>query len=298
MKRPLAILLAAALLPLSGCSSKGEAGSIKIADLPDTISAEEADLPENQALYRRTSYQYQDGELTCKYYNDFDEHDNLVRSEKDGDPEDMGMTDVYSYVYDENGNVTEKTKSYIDPPSTKKNCSFYDRYYYYPDGTLEYQVDYTFDYNSELLRKNYIKEYDSHGNEILYLRYSDDGSVYYRSENKCEYDGDGNLVKETWHDEDASQVIEFTYDEAGNMLTEVRTEFSDDSFKNQSYVMTLEYSYDSNGNKVKQTTKDSYDETTSIEYEYDDRNRVTSKEVYLSRAGTHTTYTYEYEDLK
>lgn len=296
MKKQLAIILAAALLPLSGCSSKGEAGSIKIADLPDTISAEEADLPENQAAYRRTSYQYEDGELTCKYYADYDEHDNLVRWEQNGDPENMQMTEVYSYTYDENGNVTAKTKSNINPPSTDKRLSFCDRYYYYPDGTLEYQVNYVYDYDSELLRKNYIKEYDSHGSEILYLSYNADRSVY-RSETKCEYDGDGNLVKETWQEDGSSQVTEYTYDEAGNMLTEVRTEFSDASFKEQSFVRTTGYSYDSNGNLIKETSIDSYDKTASTEYGYDDRGRLISKDITDS-TGKHTAYSYEYEDIK
>ena len=102
-KRFAVLLTAAALLSFAGCGSKKAAETLNIADLPDTVSDEIVDLPENQAVYRCTSYQDEDGEVTCKRYADFDEHDNIIRSETVGDPENMQMTEVYCYTYDENG---------------------------------------------------------------------------------------------------------------------------------------------------------------------------------------------------
>ena len=298
MKRILAGLLAgAAILGLSACSSKGTSDTLDISDLPDTVAGEEVNLPENQPAYRRTSYQYEDGELTCKYYDDFDEHDNLIRSEKNGDPENLQMTEVYCYKYDENGNITAKTKSYVDPPSTDKKCHFYDRFYYYPDGTLKYHVDYMEGSDSGRWRKNYCKEYDSHGNEILYLSYDADGSVDYRSETKCEYDSSGALVKETWQGDGQLQVTEYTYDDAGNVLTEVRTESSEES--SQSFVYTTEYAYDSRGNLIKETDTDPQNKTVSTECAYDDMNRLIKKAVVSTRTTEkHYTYRYEYEDYQ
>jgi YD repeat-containing protein len=296
-KRLVVLLAAAALLPFAGCGSKKAAETLSIADLPDTVSDEIVDLPENKAVYRRTSYQYEDGEVTCKRYDDFDEHDNIIRSETVGDPENMQMTEVYCYTYDENGNVTEKTQSYINPPSTDRKTFFYDRFYYYPDGTMNYHVNYMEDNDSGLWRKNYCREYDSRGSEILYLNYDADGKVLYRSETKCEYGSGGELIKETWQGDGLSQATEFTYDEAGNVLTKVRTESSDNS--DDSTVYTTECSYDSKGDLIKETQKVSNGDSSSTEFEYDDKGRLISKDIVELNADKHTAYSYryEYEDI-
>ncbi len=295
IKKRFAAILAAALVVLTGCSSRKAASSSRTEDLPDTLSAEEVELPDNKAAYRCTSYQYEDDELVCKYFQDFDDHDNIIRSETAGDPENMELTKLYSYTYDKNGNVTAKTQSYADPPSTDRDIYFHDRFCYYDDGTLKYHVNYTKDSDSGLWKKNYRKEYDSHGSEVLYISYNSDGSTGYRSETQCEYDSSGNLAKETWHSDGSSMVSEYTYDEAGNILTAVRTESSEDS--DESFVYKTEYAYDSRGNLIKETKTDPYDVTVSTEYEYDETNRLIYKDIIGTGSDVHTTYRYEYEKI-
>ena len=295
IKRSFAAILAAALVALTGCSSRKAASSSRTEDLPDTLSAEEVELPDNKAAYRCTSYQYEGNELVCKYFQDFDDHDNIIRSETAGDPENMELTKLYSYTYDKNGNVTAKTQSYTAPPSTDKDYNFHDRFCYYDDGTLKYHVNYAKDRDTELWKKNYRKEYDSHGSEVLYISYNTDGSTNYRSETQCEYDSGGNLTKETWHSDGSSQVTEYTYDDAGNILTAVRTESSEDT--DESFVYKTEYAYDSRGNLIKETKTDPYNETVSTEYEYDETDRLIYKDIISSVSDVHTTYRYEYEKI-
>ena len=100
IKNRFAAVLAAALVVLTGCSSRKAASSSRTEDLPDTLSAEEVELPDNKAAYRCTSYQYEDDELVCKYFQDFDDHDNIIRSETAGDPENMELTKLYSHCKD------------------------------------------------------------------------------------------------------------------------------------------------------------------------------------------------------
>lgn len=117
--------------------------------------------------------------------------------------------------------------------------------------------------------------------------YNANGEVNYRQE--YEYDNDGNCVSVTSYRADGSESahIEIAYDEYGNKLTDygqrgftVRNgerEFNENTGK--FYWIQYEYTYDNNGNIIKQIKTDELQTTgrSITEYTYDDaENRISA----------------------
>ena len=110
-----------------------------------------------------------------------------------------------------------------------------------------------------------------------------------------EYDEKGRLVKRTYDDPLYGKVIDFTYNDADQILSEQTTSTDDGKV-----TSVHSYTYDENGmmaSAVTDATGDHY--VTKYEYAYDDKGRIVQQNEYDESEGPRYldyTYTYEYDD--
>ncbi len=162
-----------------------------------------------------------------------------------------------SYTYDENGRIVTEYRDGSDK-------------YRYPQS-----FEYSYDSNGNLLKIVQIfrgitteYSYDEHGNVISMCRSNGDGEMKTIFEYSYEYDSSGNKIKETANDMvNPSQNKEYSYkyDENGNLIN---TEL----YSNDLVQYVRNYMYDSEGNMIKETEADSFEEEPWLvfEYTYDD----------------------------
>ena len=233
-----------------------------------------------------------------------------------------------TYTYDEAGNLTQangtvtgsgywqQTFTYTEQGNTKEE-TFYNgdevfysigyEYSYDDAGNLIQRSDWDLVQNRKTCQYDYI--YDEAGNNIetiaQYTNSSPTRHIY-------EHDSKGNVTRQTTYvDEELTENITYTYDEAGRMTEEVH--FSPDGAEQ----IRNNWYYDDAGKLISQTTsyegqttdihrytyneegllkKHSY-ETFNVErwrkeYTYDENGRCIRM---LSQDGSQTnTYTYEY----
>jgi YD repeat-containing protein len=260
-------------------------------------------------------------------YHFYDENGLLVRTiYKDA----YFGNSFISYEYDDNDLLVKDTE--VD-----KNGNVNETYYEYDGLTLTAKTVYK--YHGEITRTEYnetgvvIKEvitdgdwtntynYDEYGNLIeKFEEYNGTTEVIYTLEN--EYDEFGNLIKVTRHDNEYTDVHEytydekgncildyeqnykgsellsfwhykFTYDEKGNCLTELDEYYSAGELS-PSYTYYQEFTYDENGNMIKRDHK-SGGYVGSETNEYDALgNKI--KNVSYNPDGTIHTYMFQYDE--
>ena len=133
-------------------------------------------------------------------------------------------------------------------------------------------------------------EYDEAGNEVKYISYREDGSIYRWYEYL--YDEAGYETKFVYYNGDGSIYIwsEYEYDKKGNQ-TKVISYNEDDSI----YAWS-EYEYDEKGNQIKSTN---YNGDGSIydwsEYEYDEIGNITKEMRYDENGLIKSQHEYEWD---
>lgn len=222
---------------------------------------------------------------------------------------------VTEYAYDENGDKISETVMYEDKPDE----TLYREY------TTQYQEDgskivfesqtmlqatgeaisnatYEYDYNPEghLVRKAGFYDGELDG-EVTY-EYDANGNLIYQSETKatslgnamakkCEYDEDGNLVKETLLESDGNvnRVYTYEYDENGKQI--LQHEFNAAGEETLSYELCeWKYEYDEEGRVIEEWKEGTEHggKYEHYEYEYDEHGNVCKKKDLT----LHTTYEY------
>lgn len=216
----------------------------------------------------------------CKY-NEYGKLSSRVVTDRDG-----MIIQSEEYSYDRYGNPSYvKTYSYkVKPDGTTEKTTREEENEYDEDGNCM-----GYEYSSSILTK--YPGWESEDETLLYGKttFDDEGRmidhIVYNSDygyDEMHYDENGLLIKKV---EVNGQVTDFTYDEDGNLLSEVTTGlYWDKANGKQSY----EYTYDANGNRLSRTyTRGTI--KTVFTYTYDSQNRLTSED----NGGPKYTYTYD-----
>lgn len=215
-----------------------------------------------------------DGSVKAVEYEVYDDHNNRIAL-IGGD-----YAYYYTYEYDKDGNITKKYDGLANASEEYeyKNGLAVKRHYTGRDG--------------QTLDETY--EYDEHGTKIKtthYIAALDDTSV---NETKPEYDNQGRLVRETYHNSDGSvfSVDEYEYNDKGEIVKETST--GDGSKTEKEYVR------DERGNVLSELYKviAPGSEETRTEYEYNSDNKKISEKKFTIKDGTETlktAYEYAYE---
>ena len=223
------------------------------------------------------------GELCTVEYS-YDSSYNMVEAINTSDD----GTSIYTYKYDSRGNMTE------------------EKYVFYDGSTTTYT--WAYDSRNRVTKKTethnsgssyvYEYEYDSNGNEIK-CTYSYSSSSYSNSSvTTSTYDSNNNITKKTvtsdtevtqetvYHynskgylikivetGSSYSRITDYTYDENGNVIREKRSSnYSND----YSYWSANDYTYDANGNIIKDVYTSSNQEGEDVEeYTYDAHGNIT-----------------------
>ena len=294
MKRIYAIFLATVIL-ISLTACKNEMPE-KFEAMPDTLSAEELTIPENEPAYKCIESHYDNGELKEKYEILYDEHDHTIKKNKldinTGEVIHSSLNTEYGLVYDENGNLVKD----IWYGNDKNDIGLVIINTYDEAGNQTSTTMY-YNYSGELKKSSYYEtKYDEHGNETEWFSADVDEGIERVYKYTYEYDENGNITKKTVNDSAHKDEIAehtYTYDDAGNMLTETRERTKDkfgnrkETFKDFTYV----YEYDDHSNLIKKTS-DVYgsEQHVVVIYEYDDKNRK------ILEVNGSSEIRYEYED--
>ncbi|MBR5340485.1 MAG: hypothetical protein IK151_01015 [Erysipelotrichaceae bacterium] len=275
MKRAINISLILLLgLCMFGCSNKTADKQPANNDAPS-----EDTVKEDKWVCTKEIYYKDDGGVECYYVNEYDDEGRFLRFEQyDGD-NNLMYTGESSY--DEKGNEIlylgyDKDHQQIDKTE----------YEYDSKNQLIKETNY---YDGETVGDIYTYEYDENGNTTRIVNSSTDGELYMETSN--EYNADGKIIKSHQHVEGyVSWTYEYEY--SGEFLEKVnRFDYNGTldgiylySYKDQnpdlvetvkycdpdnSLVMTIEYSYDENGNEISYTQIDaSGTMMQKIEYEF------------------------------
>ncbi len=294
MKRIYAIFLAMAML-ISLAACKNEMPE-KFEAMPDTFSAEELTIPENEPAYKCIESHYDNGELKEKYEILYDEHDHTIKKNRldinTGEVIHSSLDREYGLVYDENGNLLKDI--WYSNDKNDIGAVFINTY---DEAGNQTSTTIYYNYRGELKKSSYYEtKYDEHGNETEWFTADVDEGIEKICKYTYEYDKNGNITKKTVNDtahKDEIAEYTYTYDDAGNMLTETRERTKDkfgkkkETFKDFTYV----YEYDDHSNLIKKTS-DVYgsEQHVVINYEYDDKNRK------ILEVNGSSEIRYEYED--
>ncbi len=220
-----------------------------------------------------------DGSVKSTYYTVFDDHDNMIAIIDE-------RKYYYAYEYDKDGNIVKKYESVTNSVTE----------YEYNDDGLVTKRRYT---NSDGGTLDEVYEYDEHGTLIKTTHYTAALDTTTVNETKPEYDAQGRLVRETYHNSNGSvfSVDEYEYNDKGEV---VRETCSSSGAKTVS-----EYTYDERGNVLSKHKKRVNDADgavtyeTRTEYEYNSDNKQTSEKSFNIEDGAETrgryiTSSYEY----
>ena len=157
----------------------------------------------------------------------------------------------------------------------------------------------TYNINENEKQEEWYDENGVHSETIIYGKDTDEVHIHIK------YDSYGNMIEyvATGDGESAytdKQTISYTYNEDGRIVKKVTKETSDYSGQTY-YTFTLEYFYDSNGNKTKcidcvYYTDDEVHQIDQdmVEFFYDDNNNLI-KSVSYDKGNEESYTTYEYD---
>ncbi|MDE7364087.1 MAG: hypothetical protein K2N27_04255, partial [Ruminococcus sp.] len=208
MKRLISALLCAVCLV--SCSNSTESVS---------VVERTADVPENAVYSQIVTASRDDDEETGafqKVLNYYDEHDNLLLSQKYAltEPETLMGTEIYEYEngllvsYSSHGNTTEyeyNSDNNISAEILHNDDEMYKKAdYTYENGRLSYIQYYDSDGEKECVS---VYEYDGQDRVIsIQTSYDDSESEFMKSWKSYNYDENGNMLQESLGDKNSSFV--------------------------------------------------------------------------------------------
>lgn len=173
------------------------------------------------------------------------------------------------YTFNERGDVIYN----IEYDATGRQISTWEYEYYYQNNEVKMKYNGK-DEEEELGVENYISTEN-----------------YYRYDYK--YDKEGNIIEETEYllgDKDPRIIIEYKYDKKNNTIIKKSEKYS-----NSKYILYT-YTYNNQGNIVKEVIEEKGEQTKIINYEYDERGNIISltQTSGLYFPSSHTTYNITY----
>lgn len=190
---------------------------------------------------------------------------------------------VYTYEYDENGNLLSSSSHYITysmEDGTEIACDTNYVYTYDTNGNrIRYELTYVLGDETTVTEREYT--YDDAGLMLSSKSYTN-GEL--ASEEQCTYDDAGNLLlSETTSTDGSVRSAEYTYDDAGNLL---RKETATDGMTE--YIDT----YDEAGNMLSETTYSDGEVSGETTYTYDSEGRKIQEDYTNDVAAGSTEYVY------
>lgn len=300
MKRKTEIMMAGTMLIvmlLAGCGGAGQQASEQAADSIESRqeSARQTDVQENTPE-EETAAGLEEPYVLIREINT-----------KNGT--------VTEYAYDENGDKISETIMYQDKPDETLCREYATRYQ--EDGSrivTESQTilqatgeaisnaAYEYDYNREGLLVRKAGFYDGELDGEVTYEYDTNGNLTYQSETKasslgnamakkCEYDEDGNLVKETLLESEGNvnRIYTYEYDEDGKQILKHELNAAGEEIAS-SEPCEWKYEYDEKG-RVIEEWKEGTEHGGKFEhykYEYDEHGKLYKKEDLIR----HTIYEY------
>ena len=250
---------------------------------------------------KRTFAPGDDNEFSIEAFIKYN-RDGLIEefSEYDVDSDSKTQRSIAHFEYDQNGNLI---KSY---GTIEFGCFEYDIEYEYENGLLTKE---TFDTATTIYSYNEIgqciskKTTYSNGLEFEFNQYEyDDFGKLIRecyahgrvTIKENEYDTNGNLKPFNWYE--INKITEYTYDENGNEIKQLKTETNGD---NNTYHISIEKKYNENNKliKSKEIRTHNFDAKKNIytnTYEYSSDGNLT-KLIYLDNLSQEFIYKFAYD---
>ena len=202
---------------------------------------------------------------------------------------------VRAVCHDSDGNISEYSESLYDTFGNQIKLTWFDT-----DGSLSSWKEWKYDVSGNKISEIYCSDgyiydwyecqYDESGNEIMWISYTSDRNIRYRSE--WEYDAAGNRIKENDYNSNNElfRWYEYEYDESGNRVKE-------NAYNSEGNIYWWkEYEYDACGNLIRTT---SYNPDGSIwmrgEYEYDASGNQTKEIWYVDDNLIYVVEEWEYD---
>lgn len=226
----------------------------------EEVETEPEEPAEEKVHLMTQKKEYRGGELQSEEYYEYDDHGNrtVYKSTNYGyEGFSWTSTETNEYTYDEQGRIVKQILMTIGV----------DIFTNEPMVTSGWEYTY---------------EYDEHGSEIsycekLYIPYEDSWVVNYSEKKVLEYNGRGQVIKDSSIREDgtARSWTEWIYNEAGEVTKE--TEYDDDG----SVSLWSEWEYNEKGVLIKETNYNG-DGTVRSYTLFDNEGRVKEDVVILS----------------
>ncbi len=251
----------------------------------DAFIEKAQDILENTVIVSE-SCSYSNGDTSeCSY--EYDEAGNRIKTTCYNT---YGSSYWCKNEYDEAGNMVKEIWQYTDGSGAEyyydaegkflrvTYCSYdgirEEREYYYDAGGNSVFTVYS--------GKMWNCEYDSAGNLTRVYDYDDNAEYTFN------YDSEGNLTGSTYYDNGYSHETGYTYDAAGNRISE-------SYWNSNGYGDEYAYEYDEAGNRTKEAYWDSDGYSWQSIYEYDEAGNRT-KEAYWDSTGDSWQSIYEYDE--
>lgn len=247
-------------------------------------NSEKSENAEKYVLYKET-WEESESELVYAYNSQGDCVYITKRFPKTEESQTIFTAD-YIYKTLENGNEAVFIKSRSDGEKPREQYKEYSS-----DGKIVLFRDkepYMFEDCGGYCEYTY--EYDSNGRlaaKNTFLIFESDESKNSQTSERFEYDGNGNLTKETKYDVNGNSAgfSAYEYDENGNKTR--RTEYTHDGEEDsESYVTEWKYVYDGQNRIVSEKEinvipdgADSY-VVSNVEYKYDENNKSANEYIF------------------
>ena len=210
---------------------------------------------------------------------------------------------VYSYTYDSKGNLTKQTVKSADNPDN----NFTETFTYDKSGRktkevskdadgLVFSRSYTYNSAGNLTKKvlkhdgtNAVYRYKYNSKNLLSKEYFDGAENEVPYERSLSYNSRGQLTKDVYGYEDTTKrETTKIYDSNGNKIKETYKNTADN------YSYSDKYTYDSLGYVIKDVYSNSDGDNMTYSYTYDNKGNITKESVKDSAGVTGTTkYTYD-----
>lgn len=131
-------------------------------------------------------------------------------------------------------------------------------------------------------------EYDERGNEKLYINYDEDGEVFI--EESSIYDEMDNKIRSVYTADGkvSENDFKYTYDKNGNILLKLSKEDGDE--------YSYEYKYDKIGNIKEFVLKENGIQQNKTKYSYDDNGNKIKEDMYSRNGALVGSSVYEYDE--
>lgn len=231
-------------------------------------TAEKRALPEEKrSLYTSFMVYDGDGNLVQTGERTYDDQDRLVSHILKDQNAKMMSEETYVYNDDGSSKLTARNEQRLIAEQEFDSDGNMTRYGYQDDDEwVEETFTYEKDNAGRIIRKicsdgseaEYV--YDENGNRIA-VRYYDNGELY--SEEKTEYTFDGNGVLQKTVTREGGGSAEREYNSFGEVTKE--------TFRDTGYERVVEYTYDDAGNLTSATVYENYPDeiVTKTEYQYE-----------------------------